>query len=367
MGGTGYARGLAAALSITCAVPLTAQGGTPGQAGAPPGADGWKLDAAMLGQMCSASGSFQFTFGQQDVPGSSSAERAMRAGFALPEDAAPFVRAQPASTKWSNQFFAIEFAFTSDAPDDEMEALYESLDAWLTADGWLQRPEGYDAPLYQLRYAGDLSWYKPTGTAAEAPEIMLDLSEFADEVTLSCARSDLALLALEEELGRLPKGTPRPLEPQLPMVPVPSVADCARPEITAEIDAFIKDGTPDAYVRTLLARGDYQDRLSQWMMWRLEEAGASSDEVLELALDATLLDGGPEGFGASLEALLEVFPLAAQLEAAKTAGDRDGVCRAFVDITAIYQRLAANAAAQTRALQASYRREAPKYGIDPEE
>ena len=115
------------------------------------------------------------------------------------------------------------------------------------------------------------------------------------------------------------------------------------------------------------ARADYHDRLSQWMAWRLEQAGASRDEVLGLALDAAMLDGAPEGFAASVDALLGIIPLIVDLYTAKEAGDRDAVCRAFVGVTDMYGKLAANGAAQTRALEASYRREAPRYGIDPEE
>ena len=380
MDGKGIGRSLMAALVIVAHTPSAAQDesdvtrraealNTPLVEGpADPAPDrGVTFDPAILAQMCSPRGAFQFTFGQHGIPASSRAERQIMAGLALPEEAAPFVEAKPGSTKWSDQFYAIDFTFRSDESDAMLEDLYLDLDAQLTADGWLRRPEGYDAPIYKLAYAGDYSWYKVDGTGADAPEIMLDLSEFAGEVTLACARSDLALRAVEEELGQLPEGTARPAEPQIPMVAVPREADCARPEIAAEIDAFLEDGSPNAYLRALIARGDYQDRLSQWMMWRLEQAGASDDEVFRLAMEAAGMNGGPEGIEASLAAIFGLFPLAEKLDAAKRAGDRDAVCQAFVEITGIYHRVAANSAAQTRALEAIYRREAPRYGLDPEQ
>jgi hypothetical protein len=148
---------------------------------------------------------------------------------------------------------------------------------------------------------------------------------------------------------------------------VPSVADCVRPEIAAEIDAFLADGSPDSFTRSLLARADYQERLSQWMVWRLEQAGASEDEVLELTLDAAMMGGSPEGVMASLDAFMGLIPLLGALDDAQRAGDSDGVCEAFVSVTEIYGRMAANGTAQTRALEESYRREAPKHGIDPDE
>jgi hypothetical protein len=360
---------VAAAVALTVAAPLAAQAGSASPTGATALAADREaqLDPAMLDLMCSSRGSFQFAFGQHAVPGSSPAERRMGTGFALPPDAAPFVNAQPASTKWSDQFFAIEFTFDSYAVEEDAERLYETLEYLLAEGGWLQRPETFEAPLYKLAYAGELSWYKPLGSGDDPPELMLDLSELGDQITLSCARSDLASLAIEEELGHLPPGTRRPGLPELAIVPVPTVADCARPEVAAEIDRFIAEGSPDAYTRMLLARADYHDRLSQWMMWRLEQAGASRDEVFALALDAAMLDGAPEGFADSVDALWGLVPLIAGLYSAKEAGDRVAVCQAFVGVTDLYGRLAANGAAQTRALEASYRREAPKYGIDPEE
>ncbi len=148
---------------------------------------------------------------------------------------------------------------------------------------------------------------------------------------------------------------------------MPTVADCARPDVAAEIDAFLDDGQPDSFTRNILARADYQGRLSQWMMWRLEQAGASRDELLRMAMDAAMLDGGTQGFSASLDTFMELLPVIGKLGDAKDAADRDAVCHAFVDVTAIYSRLADNAAAQTRALIETYRKEAPRFGVDPDE
>lgn len=370
MGGTGIARCLVAALALVAGGRLTAQAdgteaaGEPARAPLAPVADDAAF-RALLARMCSADGAFQFAFGQTGVPGSSPIERLTRSNLVLPALAAPFVRAEPRATKWSDRFYSIDFTFISEGdPDEELADLYERADAALALDGWQLRPADYDPPLY--KFGGD-GWYKPAGTGPDAAEVMLELSELGGEITLSCARSDLTKLALQEEFGDLPPGTPRPLEPTLPMVPVPTAADCVRPEVAAEIDAFLESGKPDSFTRSIMRRADYHDRLSQWMMWRLEQAGADRDELFRMAMDAAMLDGGAQGLTGSLDTFLELLPVIGKLSEAQKAADRDGVCRGFVDVTSIYSRLAENGAAQTRALVEAYRREAPRFGIDPDE
>ena len=322
--------------------------------------------AATLERMCSAAGAYQYTFGQTGVPGSSKLMRTFSKGFPLPATAAPFDHAKPWSTEWSDRFLAMEY--TAPLLDEDALGLFAiDLDAALTEAGWELKPADYDPPLYMMIAAGDWTWTKPDPGAPEPAELVLGLTSGLGDLVLTCGRSDLMLAQVQEALGELPPGTPRPLEPTLPIAPVPTVADCARPEVAAEIDAFLESGQPGSFTRSILARADYQGRLSQWMMWRLEQAGASRDELIRMAMDAAMLDGGAQGLSASLDTFMELLPVIGKLGEAKDAADRDTVCHAFVDVTAIYSRLADNAAAQTRALVETYRKEAPRFGVDPDE
>ncbi len=317
-------------------------------------------------RMCSPAGTYQFAFGETGVPGGSKLMRTISRGSPLPASAAPFENAKPWSTEWTDRLFAMEYI----APvleEDAFTAFAKGLDAVLTQAGWQSKPADYDPPFYMLTVTGERTWTRPDPTTAGAAELVLGLTNGFAELVLACGRSDLMLAHVQEALGELPPGTPRPVEPAIPIVPVPTVADCASPEIAAEIDAFLADGNPGSFARSLFARANHEERLSQWMMWRLGEAGASDDELLELAMNAAMLDGEPEGFEASLDAFMGLLPLITALDDAQRAGDRDGVCRALVSVTEIYARMAANGTVQTRALEAAYRREAPKYGIDPDE
>jgi hypothetical protein len=322
--------------------------------------------AATLERMCSPAGAYQYPFAQTGVPGSSKLVRTFSKGLPLPATAAPFDHGKPWSTEWSDRFLAMEY--TGPLLDEEAFELFAvDLDAALSEAGWELKPADYDPPIYMMIAAGDWTWTRPDTTAPEPAELVLGLSNDLGELTFTCGRSDLMLAHAQEALGKLPPGTPRPSEPTLPIAPVPTVADCARPAVAAEIDAFLDDGQPDSFTRSILMRADYQSRLSQWMMWRLEEAGAGRDELFRMAMDAAMLDGGAQGLTASLDTFLELLPVIGRLGEAKDAADRDGVCRAFVAVTGIYSRLADNGSAQTDALIETYRKEAPRFGVDPEE
>lgn len=145
------------------------------------------------------------------------------------------------------------------------------------------------------------------------------------------------------------------------------MAACLAPEFEGELDAFLAGDGPDAYTGTILAMSDYHARLSEWLGWRLSEAGMSAEDRLQLAMGALNMEEGAESFLASKTRFMDIFPIVIALGDAKDSGDRNEICGNFVDLTALYCDLAENAAAQTAEFERLVNIEAARLGISLEE
>lgn len=290
--------------------------------------------------------------------------RLMAKPMALPEGYGPFVHARAASTEWSGKF--MEMAYSVRLADRDLaEALIVDVIAIADTSGWEWFDGTYDdTPLYLAGYAGGDSFYKRMGEGADAPMLMLSVSHFAGELTLSCGRSDLLKIHAGEAFGKLPPGTPRPLVPDVPVPPLRSAAQCSEPQVLAELEAFMAGSSTDEITAAMVARTTYRDRLTAWMLWKIDESGKVSPEELVKLAFAGISKGSPGGdVFASLKMIEEMFPIIDKLAKAETAKDLPAICRALTDFHGWMTRVDAITLAQTKSAQAALAAEAARLGV----
>jgi hypothetical protein len=319
--------------------------------------------AAMIERMCSSAGASQYVFGQTGVPGASKAMRSMTKGLALPASAAPFDHAKPWSTEWSDRLFAIEYTAPLLA-EDAFDGFAEDLDAILWDAGWEAKPADYDPPLYMMTATGDWTWTRPDPTAPEPAELVLGLSNLLGNLTLTCGRSDLMRAHAEEALGELPPGTPRPTVPDVPVPPLRSEADCAQADVVAEMEALLASDEANSFMAQMVARTTYRDRLTSWMLWKLDKSGKiSSDRLLELSFSAVgSASPGGNPF-AQFEMIGEMLELIEPIAVAEEAHDASALCRALVPLEGWMARVDALTFEQTEATQSALTAEAARLGV----
>lgn len=355
----------AASLFCVLSSPLVAQ-----QSAAPSSNPLPAFSAQDLQQMCSADGVFQFEFGQTDVPGSTRIEKLMRMAFPLPDRFAPFAQMQTFGSAWSRKFTRAEF---QTKPFDE-EVIYKLADVpaiaaaigpMLESSGWTRKEtiDSLNTPMYLIGSVGEYTWEKEIAWGEETSKLFFNVDAFAGQAILTCTHDRLSLLFLQEGLGRIPDGTPRPEAPDLPFIPVPDLETCLSPAYTAEIEAFMANGRPNSFIGALLARSDHHTKLSQWIGWRLEQAGMTKDEVFKMMMDSIVMEDGANSLSASLDIFGQLFPLLDGLSNARKSGDRLEACKSFVAITDIYNKLETNAQAQTAELEQRARVHAERLGI----
>jgi hypothetical protein len=337
---------------------------SPAAAQTPPSPPPFALDAAKLDQMCSADRAMQYKFGQTGVPGAGRVMRLMAKPMALPEGYGPFVHARAASTEWSGQF--MEMAYSVRTSDHDLaEAMIAEVTVLADANGW-QFFDGTidDTPLYLAGYADSDSFFKPLGEGDDAPKLMLNVSHFAGELSLTCGRSDLLKIHAGEAFGKLPPGTPRPLVPDVPVPPLRSAAQCSEPQVLAELEAFMAGRSTDEITAAMVARTSYRDRLTAWMLWKIDESGKVTPEELVKLAFAGISKGSPGGdVFASFKMIEEMFPIIDKLAKAETAKDLPATCRALTEFHGWMTRVDAITLAQTKSAQAALVAEAARLGV----
>ncbi|MEL6528526.1 MAG: hypothetical protein AAFQ27_01100 [Pseudomonadota bacterium] len=328
------------------------------------------LTAEDIRQMCSANGVFQFAFGEVDVPGSTRIEKHMQMAFPLPDRFAPLVRMQTFGTAWSRQLARAEF---QTKPFDE-DVIYrladvprfaDALGPVLESDGWTRVDIGdpLDTPMYLIGSVGEYTWEREIAWGDETSKLYFNIDAFAGQAVLTCTHDRLSLVLLQEGLGKIPDGTPRPKAPDLPFVPVPDLETCLSPAYNPELEAFMESGKPNGFLGALLVRSDHHTKLSQWIGWRLKSAGMDKDELFKMTMESVTMDDGINSFGASLNLFGQIFPLLDKLSEARKSRDRMEACRGFVAITDILNKLETNAQAQTVEFEKRARVHAERLGI----
>ncbi|KRA83704.1 hypothetical protein ASD76_06675 [Altererythrobacter sp. Root672] len=320
--------------------------------------------AAVIEQMCSSTGALQYRFGETGVPGGDRLMRTLSKGFPLPASTAPFDHAKPWSTEWSDRLFGIEYT----TPDEEDEGAFAAfalgLDGVLAPMGWERQPADFDPPLYLLTLTGDWTWFRPVETEQGPTKLVLSLSNSVLGMTLACGRDDLAETHAREAFGDLPPGTPRPKVPEIPVPTLLSVADCAKPEVEAEVAKVFATESMDGFMASMVARTTYRDRLTGWMTWKLEQSGKiSTEDLIDLSFSSIgSVSPGGDPF-AQLGMIQEMFDLLGPVAEAEEAGDAAALCRTLVPLQDWFTRVDALTLEQTEATQAALTAEAARVGV----
>lgn len=321
------------------------------------------FEPAVLQRMCSPEGTMQFTFGQAGVPGSSKIEATLGQGFGLPADLAPFKVAQPRATEWSG--LLMQMTYKAAMPKESATPYTAQLAAMLAAAGWTPADmEPGQQPLYLMGYGGGRTFTKPSVHGTLTTRVLAHLEYDEGAVLLLCGRDDLLKQHAREAFGELPPGTPRPHVPDIPLPPVQLPADCQDPAKLAAVNAALQDRSATSYTGMMLARTSWRDRLTAWMVWKLESSGKiSKDRMLPLLLRSAS-SGSPGGDPlAALRMLPELFDVASKLSTAEKAGDQRAMCLAVVEFRAFMAKADAITLSQTAATQAALTAEAARLGV----
>lgn len=322
--------------------------------------------AAALERMCSAKGAMQFAFGQTGVPLSSRMEADFGKGFRAPAVLAPFTRVQPRSTPWSGQL--MEMTYSVPIPNGQearVQSLQDRIGERLAAADWMFLEFDEDGPpVYLIGLDSGNTFFRRTGEGAEASRVLIALDYQLGELTLTCAHDGLLLQGANEAFGKLPAGTPRPLVPEIALPSVRSEADCTAPETLEEVKRIFAAGKPDRFMADMVARTSYRDRLTTWMMWKLDDSGKITPErLIELSFSAI---GGASPGGnpfAALEMITDLPPILKGMEAAEKTGDAAAMCRSLIPLQQLLAKADAITLKQTQATQSALTAEAKRLGV----
>jgi len=325
-----------------------------------------ELTAAHLERMCSPKGAMQYGFGETGVPGSTRIERLIDKGFAMPASFAPFARAVPMATDWSSRLFQMTYTFRQ--PDDAAaEGFMLAIGKILVRDGgWTQVERDFDTtPMSQLNAVGWLSFEKPVDADGAPTRVFLALDHALGEVSLTCSREDLTAAQFGEAFGRLPAGTPRPAVPDIPVPAGLSAARCGEEAVLSEMRSLMaEERFADTFMARMLERTTYRDRLTTWMMWKLEQSGKVDPMVLaNLTLDAV---GGASPGGnpfAAMEKFIDMMPIVTRLGQADKAEDPQALCLALVDFQSWVRDVDAITMKQTSAAHRALEAKARQLGV----
>lgn len=324
------------------------------------------LTAAHLERMCSPKGAMQYAFGEASVPGSTKIEQLIAKGFAMPTSFAPFARAQPMSTEWSNRLFQMTYTFRP-TDDAAARAFMLAIGTILVQDGgWTQVERDFDnTPMSMINAVGWLSFEKASEADGAPTRVFLALDHSLGEVSLTCSREDLTKAQFGEAFGRLPAGTPRPAVPEIPVPAGLGPDRCGDEAVLAEMRSLIaEERFADTFMARMLERTTYRDRLTTWMMWKLEQSGKVDPMVLvNLTLDAV---GGASPGGnpfAAMEKFIDMMPIVTRLGAAEKAEDPQALCLALVDFQGWVRDVDAITLNQTGAAHRALEAKARELGV----
>jgi hypothetical protein len=317
-------------------------------------------------RMCSPRGAMQFKFGQTGVPHSSRIDADLDIGFTLPASLAPFTRAQPRSTEWSGKLMEVTYWYPlakEQAETAEMDMIL--LAQKLEEAGWkpLEMPTG-EEPMYLLGYGGDFTFARDVDGETGKTRMLAALDHSLGRFTMTCGRDDLLRVHAEEAFGKLPPGTPRPTVPDIAIPRIAAAADCDKAELKDEVVRIFANGGSTKFMGEMMARTRYRDRLTTWMLWKLESSRKiTPDALLKLSFGA-LGQASPGGNPfAALEMIQELMPLIARIDDAEKTGDPAAMCRSLIPFHAWVTKVDAITLKQTQATQAALAAKASQLGV----
>lgn len=320
----------------------------------------------VLERMCSPQGAMQFTFGQTGVPGSDRISADFGRGMRLPAALAPFVKARPRSTEWSDRLMEMAYSLPMPAAESgRANELTARLAEELAKAGWerIDLP-AEQAPLYLAGYGGETVFSRPAEGDSKPTRVLLAIDRSLGDFTLTCGRDDLLRAHASEAFGDLPAGTPRPQVPDIAVPAMRSEAECDDPAMREKVAALVAGNGTDAFMATMLARTKYRDRLTTWMAWKLESSGRIEKmKLVNLMLGATgSASPGGNPF-AALAMFEEMLPIVSRIGAAEKSKDPAAICRALIPFHAWMTKVDAITLKQTQGAQAALAAEAKKLGI----
>ena len=298
------------------------------------------LTAAVLGRMCSAKGAMQYEWGQTGVPLSSRIMETLGLSMNLPETLAPFEKARPRSTPWSDKLAWMSYWVVVGQGDD-VQAGYEDFMAGLLPlieeEGWQPVPGGSEElPIAYGAFVGDHVFDRHVDNGKGAERQFLSISKFMGQVDLTCGSASLSMQNAEEAFGKLPDGTPRPVRDEIDLPPRYGEQACGDPNFAQQVFDQGKASPPSAYLSALLRRQDYSSRLVQWMSWKIEQSGTMSEqETLSLLMGGNVSNS----MMSALENIGAIIPASQALWDTRAANDRPGYCVAVVRMQDLIARI----------------------------
>ncbi|HEX8257040.1 MAG TPA: hypothetical protein VF589_05365, partial [Allosphingosinicella sp.] len=138
--------------------------------------------------------------------------------------------------------------------------------------------------------------------------------------------------------GPLPPGTPKPVEPSLPLPKRIDISVCAD---QAKRGAFLATRPEDdAFMRHTMERAKFRERLVTWKLDRLKKSGKlSDDEVMKLAQSGLSDPAAEAGMAASMDLLSDMMADIEQVMRAEEAKDDAAACRAFVSMMEKFEKI----------------------------
>lgn len=327
------------------------------------------LETLPIERMCSAEGAIGYAFGATDGPPKLLDMPGMT-DMRLNPAFAPFERAGIDSTTWSNRIYAANFtarfadSTTAVAAIQSIAGRFERL-GW-TADRGTSDEDAYERSTmsYIAPGTGEVHLYWPAGAvgADRKDGVRIELTRLGGEVTLSCKSLSLFADHVQEALGRLPDGVPKPAAPVLPFPRRPDPALCADPARRAEL--FASRPEDNELMRYVVQRTKFRERLVTWKMDRLRKSGKLSNEQMFELLSASL--GEPAASKGMRDGLGLIGDMLGQLQAIAAAGEAkdDGAsCRAVAKLIDLIEQIGAAVDPQWTAMEAAVEKEAARLGI----
>lgn len=319
--------------------------------------------------MCNIDGAIGYKFGatngppQLFMPGMTSLRLAPRF--------APFERAGIDSTMWSNRIYQATYVMQLPGKEaalaaiQQLAARFQEL-GW-TADRGVSDEDAAARSLfltYRAPGAGEVHLYWPAGTvgADRKDGVRVQLTQLAGEVTLSCISIPLFLDHVNEALGNLPPGTPKPVEPSLPLPKEVDVSTCAD---QAKRDAFLATRPEDnALMRHTMERAKFRERLVTWKLDRLKKSGKlSREEVTKLLFSGLSDPKAQSGMAAGLGLIGGMMDDVEQVMRAEKGKDDVAACRALIGMTARFEKIGPAVDPQWKAIEAAIDKEAVRLGV----
>lgn len=325
------------------------------------------LGALPIERMCSAEGALGYRFGATDSP-PKLVDFPGTTPMRLSPAFAPFARAGIDATKWSNRTYAA--TFEAELADEEAAlAAIERLARRFEQLGWTAERGVSDEDmaaratmLYIPPGRGEVHLYWPGGATGPTRRdgVRIALTRLGRQLTFSCTALELFRDHVEEALGHLPDGTPKPLEPRLPIPERVDAATCADPVKRAALLARHPDDA-DPMMRYVTERAKYRERLVTWKLDRLTKSGKfTGDQMTKLVLSALAEPGANAGMEAGLALLSGIFQDLGEAARAGEAKDDVRVCAALLRMFDKVEQISAAVEPQWRALEGVADREAAR-------